>query len=257
MFMFWHYCIKKVEFKRSIKISICVTKEEYENKIIVLQKKLEEYAVHDIIEDKKTNLFRSLLRKPKKDEVDIHSLNLFYECILLISGRYSANYYRNSIHTISVDHNVKDIVIGDGTFKAKTKSKIQKAVRKTGKNKIDLKLDEHVFIDEEDTLYFNRQGKEIKFPFTINSKTIENYPKKILTANQNNVKKPEIPYEGIIAKISSKLKKSIEPNAKKLTDKLTINEISEIYVPIYEARLVGPKKKVAILRIDAVRKKIL
>jgi len=234
-----------------------MTNQQYENKIIVLQKKLEEYAVHDIIDEKKTSLFRSLLRKPKKDEVDVDSLNLFYECILLISGRYSANYYRNTTHTITVDHNVKDVVIGDGIFKAKTKSKIQRTVRKTGKNKIDLKLDEHVFIDEEDTMYFDHRGKEIRFPFTLNSKTIENYPKKILTANQNNVRKPEIPYEGIIAKISSKLKKSLEPNPKKLTDELIINEISEIYVPIYEVRLVGPKKKVAILRIDAVRKKIL
>ncbi len=110
--------------------------QQYENKIIVLQKKLEEYAVHDIIEEKKTSLFRSLLRKPKKDEVDVDSLNLFYECILLISGRYSANYYRNTTHTITVEHNVKDVVIGDGIFKAKTKSKIKRAVRKTGKNKI-------------------------------------------------------------------------------------------------------------------------
>jgi len=255
--MFWHYCNEKVEFKSDKNLSFYMINEQYENKIIVLQKKLEEYAAHDIIEDKKTDLFRSLLRKPKKDEVDIHSLKLFYECILLISCRYTANYYLNSIHTISVDHNVQDIVIGDGTFEVKAKSKIQRAVRKTGKNKIDLKLDEHVFIDEEDIMYFDHHGKEIKFPFTLNSKTIENYPKKILTANQNNVKKPEIPYEGIIAKISSKLKKSLEPNAKKLTDKLTINEISEIYVPIYEARLVGPKKKVAILRVDAIRKKIL
>ena len=42
-----------------------------------------------------------------------------------------------------------------------------------------------------------------------------------------------------------------------LKDEFTINEISEIYVPIFEARLVGPKKKVELLRIDAVRKKIL
>jgi len=38
---------------------------------------------------------------------------------------------------------------------------------------------------------------------------------------------------------------------------LTVNEINEIYVPVYEARLIGPKKKVGILRLDAVRKKVL
>jgi hypothetical protein len=30
-----------------------------------------------------------------------------------------------------------------------------------------------------------------------------------------------------------------------------------LYVPIFEARLIGPKKKVGLIRIDAVRKKIL
>ena len=34
-------------------------------------------------------------------------------------------------------------------------------------------------------------------------------------------------------------------------------EIAEIYVPVFEARLIGPKKKVGIMRIDAVRRKIL
>ena len=42
-----------------------------------------------------------------------------------------------------------------------------------------------------------------------------------------------------------------------LNENLTINEITEIYVPIYEARLIGPKKKVEILRFDAVKKKVL
>ena len=29
------------------------------------------------------------------------------------------------------------------------------------------------------------------------------------------------------------------------------------FAPVYEARLIGPKKKIKILRIDAVRKKVL
>ena len=38
---------------------------------------------------------------------------------------------------------------------------------------------------------------------------------------------------------------------------LSLKEITEVYVPIYEARLTGPKNKVGLLRLDAVRKKIL
>ena len=40
-------------------------------------------------------------------------------------------------------------------------------------------------------------------------------------------------------------------------EKIEFNDILEVYVPIYEARLIGPKKKVKILRIDSVRKKFL
>jgi len=257
MFMFWHYCVEKVEFKRRIKKSIHVIKEEYENKIIVLKKNLDEKSALQIIDDKKTGIFRSLLRKPKKGDVDVLPLKLLYEAILLVSGKYSANFYRKAIHTIVVDHNIKEVVLGDGIFPVKVKSKFQKTVRKTGKNKVDLQLDEHVFIEDEDALYFDNHGKELRLPFKLNSKTMENYPKKILIKNEQNVKKPEITYDAVINKISTKLKQSLESNIRDLKDELIINEISEIYVPIYEARLVGPKGKAGILRIDAVRKKIL
>lgn len=44
---------------------------------------------------------------------------------------------------------------------------------------------------------------------------------------------------------------------RELNDEFVLRDISEIYFPIFEARLIGPKKKVGIIRIDAVRKKIL
>ena len=42
-----------------------------------------------------------------------------------------------------------------------------------------------------------------------------------------------------------------------LNDSIMVNEITKIYIPIYEARLVGPNKKVKILRFDAIKKKLL
>ena len=42
-----------------------------------------------------------------------------------------------------------------------------------------------------------------------------------------------------------------------MDEKIDLSEILEVYVPIYEASLIGPKKKIKILRIDAVRKKVL
>jgi len=227
-------------------------------KTVVLRKKIDEAEAMEIIQEKKTTPFKSLLSRPKKEQVHVHSLKLYHECILMVSGKYVADYYRKATHTISVKYNVRDVVLGGGLFPMRSKSGFTKALSgKRGKNKIDLKLEEHIFIEEEDELAFDNHGHEIKFPFKINSKTVENYPKRILEQNKQNIKKPEITNDAAIEKLQSQLKKPVETDVRDLNEEFVLREITEVYVPIFEARLIGPKKKVGIIRIDAVRKKIL
>ena len=227
-------------------------------KIVVLRKNIDELEAMEIVDQKKTKPFKSLLSRPKKEQVHVHSLKLYHECILMVSGKYIADYYRSATHTISVNHNVRDVVLDGGLFPIRSKSGFTKTLSgKRGKNKIDLKLEEHIFVEEEDELAFDHHGHEIKFQFKINSKTIENYPKRILEKNQQNIKKPEITFDAAIEKLQSQLKKPVETDVRDLTDEFVLREITEVYVPIFEARLIGPKKKVGIIRIDAVRKKIL
>ncbi len=227
-------------------------------KTIVLRKKIDEEEAMEIIQQKKTIPFKSLLSRPKKEQVHIHSLKLNYECILMVSGKYVADYYRKATHTISVNYNIRDVVLGGGLFPIRSKSGFAKTLSgKRGKNKIDLRLEEHIFIEEEDELIFDHHGHEIKFPFKLNSKTVENYPKRILEQNQQNIKKPEITNDAAIEKLQSLLKKPVESDVRDVTEEFDLKEITEVYVPIFEARLIGPKKKVGIIRLDAVRKKIL
>ena len=63
--------------------------------------------------------------------------------------------------------------------------------------------------------------------------------------------------QSIFVHLTSKLKKSVSIGRRNLEEKITINEIIELYVPIYEARLIGPKKNVRLMRIDSIRKKVL
>jgi hypothetical protein len=233
-------------------------KKNHNQKIVVLRKKVNETEILEIIEDKKTALFKSLFSRPKKNDIHIHSVKLYYECILIISGKYMADYFRKATHSISVASNVSEIVLGDGVFSVRSKSNFKKAlVGKRGKNKVDLKLEEHVFIENEDELTFDHHGREIKFPFKLNSKTTENYPNRLLEKNLSNVKNSELTHDDAIKKLQSFLKKPLEGEVRKLEEEFVLKEISEVYVPIYEARLIGPKKKVGLIRIDAVRKKIL
>ena len=233
-------------------------KKNHNQKIIVLRKKIDENEVLEIIDDKKTTLFKSLFLRPKKNDVHIHSVKLYYECILMISGKYVANYFRKATHSISVHSNVSEVILGDGVFPVQTKSNFKKAiVGKRGKNKIDLKLEEHVFVENEDELTFDHHGREIKFPFKLNSKTIEHYPNRLLEQNASTVKNSELSHDDAIKKLQISLKRPLQDEVRKLEEEFVLREISEVFVPIYEARLIGPKKKVGIIRIDAVRNKIL
>ncbi|MFB5606961.1 MAG: hypothetical protein ACE5RG_02535 [Candidatus Nitrosomaritimum yanchengensis] len=242
----------------SVYLAVSLTQSNYDVKTVVLKKSIEEEDASEMVEEKKTAPFKSLLSRPKKEEVHFHSLKLYYECMLKVSGKYVADYFRKATHTISVDSNVHEVVLGDGIFPVRSKSKLEKAfVGKRGKNKVDMELEEHVFVEEEDELTFDHHGREIEFPFKINSKTVENYPEELLKENSSTVKKPEITHDTAIDNLQTLLKKPMEADVRNLNEEFILHDISEIYVPIFEARLIGPKKKVGLLRIDAVRKKIL
>ena len=86
---------------------------------------------------------------------------------------------------------------------------------------------------------------------------ISQFVEGLLEKHQSNVKPPEITYEAALDKLQSDLKKPLEADVRNLNEEFVLREIKEVYVPIFEARLIGPKKKVGIIRIDAVRNKIL
>ena len=240
-----------------------MTDVDYKIKTVVLRPLLDFDEVNQIVENRKTSLFRKMLQKPKKSEVHVHSIKLFYEAFLILSGKYTANYYRKSVHTIPVDPTVKEIIIGDEIFPVKQgrgimgklSTKIQTTTKR--KNRIDLELEEHVFLEEEQEIAFDHHGKEIKMPYKTSSKLIESYPKRTLEKTKQTVKKPEITYDAAVQRLVSKLKKSVSIGRRNMQEKITTNEIIELYVPIYEARLIGPKKNVRLMRIDGIRKKVL
>jgi len=230
---------------------------------VVLRPILDYNEAEQIVENRKTSLFRSMLQKPKKAEVHVHSIKLSYEAFLILSGKYNADFYRKTVHSISVDPNVREIIIGDDVFPitkgkgvlGKLNTKIKKSTGR--KNQVDLELEEHVYIDDEQEIAFDHHGKEIKMPYKMSSRLIESYPRRTLEKTKNNVKKPEITYDAAVTRLTSKLKKSVSIGKRNLQEKITINEIIELYVPIYEARLIGPKKNVRLIRIDSIRKKVL
>ena len=87
-----------------------------------------------------------------------------------------------------------------------------------------------MFVEEEDELTFDHHGRDIKFPFKINSKTIENYPKRLLEKNESNVKKPsELTYDAAIKNFNLQLKKPLDErtDVRNLMMNLYLREITK------------------------------
>ncbi len=232
------------------------TEQKAITKVIVLKPHIDDLEIQEFVEKKKTDYFKHLFRKPDKSEVHVHSLTLMYEPLMILSGEYNADFLRKSIHKVKVDHNVKEIIFGEGVFPASNYTTSSKFGSKLRGNSVPLELEEHVFVVEEKELVLDHHGDIRKFIYKVDAKDVENYPNRIL--KKNTVKEFEITKEAAIKKLVKSLQthEAFE-DVRDLNESLVVNEITTIYIPVYEARLIGPKKRVEILRFDAIKKKLI
>jgi len=61
----------------------------YTVKTVVLRPTLDLSEAEQIVENRKTSRFRSMLQKPSKTDVHVHSLKLSYEAFLILSIKFS------------------------------------------------------------------------------------------------------------------------------------------------------------------------
>ena len=136
-------------------------------------------------------------------------------------------------------------------------SSVINSFKEVAKNKVKIEMQERVMLENTDDISFDHHGKEMNLSYNDTLKLLEKHPKKTINADKESIRRPEITTDAAISKLISKLKKPADAGIKSSEERIEFRDILEIYVPIYEARLIGPKKRIKILRIDAVRKKIL
>ena len=234
-----------------------MAKNDTKVKIISLKPLLDSDAAEEMIDSRKVKSFQTLLHKPKKSEIHLHSLTLHFESILLLSGKYSVDFIRDAEHTLSVDKDVQEVIISDEVFPVKKKHGVLSKLEPSFKNKIKILMQERVMLENTADISFDHHGKEINLSYNDTLKLLEKHPKKTINEDKESIRKPEITIAAAKSKLISKLKKPADAGTKSSEEIFDFRDILEIYVPIYEARLIGPKKRIKIIRIDAVRKKIL
>ena len=155
---------------------------------INLKPQIDSDVAEDMIDNRKVKLFQTLLKKPKKSEIHLHSLKLFYEACLLLSGKYSADFIRDTNHTLHIDKNVRELILDDKVYPVSPKKSMLSKLEPSRKNKIKIEFQERLVIENEDDIAFDHHGKEIDLSYSNTQKIVEKYPRKILSGDDNNVK---------------------------------------------------------------------
>lgn len=235
-----------------------------DKKIIVLKESVKPLDAKDLMEKKKTSFFGSALKRPNPAEVTVQLPQLIYEQIVFISGKYDVDFYRKASYKLQVAKDIKDVIIGEETFPVVSEygvwKKFGKKMKKgVGVHKQDLVIegDEHVVRTIEDSLYIDNYGQETKFTHKISHDSVETYPKRILDVHKDFLKKVELTEEAIIQKLAQKLVAYLDFDIRLNSQKFTVDEYHEIYLPVYEARAHDMKKRAAIIRVDGVTGKVL
>ena len=226
--------------------------------LVVLKHDLDEKSAIELIEKKKTGPFRKMMKAPGRDQVRMQTLDLFYEAILKVSARYEADFFRKATHTITVEHNVSEVLLGAKIFPPVASSRIRKALAgKRARKKVELDLEEHLSFDIEDHICFDRHGDEIKLKHKIDPGNTESYPKQVLRDHTTRVRKMEVTPQSALDILAERMRDRVGENSRDINDEFTILGVVEAYVPIFEARLTGPDERVHLMRIDATRRKVL
>lgn len=231
-------------------------------KTTVLKPLVSRSEVEEIVNKKKSELFGTVFTRPKQEEISVTALDLYYEPYWIIRGTYSVDYYRTNVYEVETEDTVREVKIANEVFSIKQDAsrwdKIKRGV--TGsekKNHLEIPVEEHVIFDVEEEIITNSHGVQTKFDYDIDARTTESYPDKVIEENKDKIRNSKITKEDIVDKLVDLLRQEVDKDVRMLKEKATIEELNEVFVPIYEARCVDLKNKVKVLRVDGVKRKII
>jgi len=194
-----------------------------ERNTIVYETRIEPNVIETIGEKIKAQLFtRFGFIKPKPEEIQLVSIDKYYEPYIMVSGRYFIDYYRKCAYTVKVDNRVQDIILSNQKYKP------NQPTDSSAKDNNVLKLqgEERLTTEVKASLVLDKFRQEVA-PRELASATPERNPKEILAAL--GVK--EIAQDADLDIIRSKIFKRPKDINRLVTELFEVNERTIIYTP--------------------------
>jgi hypothetical protein len=147
-----------------------------ERKTIVYETLVDPTVIRVASEKLKQKLFtRFWFFKPKPEEVQFISIDKYYEPYIIISGKYTIDYYRRCAYSINVDEGVLEVIL----FENKFVPDAAKNSTTKGSKAIKIEGEERLKKETKGSFILDRYGRDVTLE-RIPSAPSEKKPKKII-----------------------------------------------------------------------------
>ncbi len=208
-----------------------------------------------IVEEDKTRFFTTLgFFKPRHEEIEVESIQLFYEPFIVAKANYFLDYYQNRTYTIRTDDNVSEVVALGQTFKPEA---LKGGICKRPSKAIAIDAQERIIHRAATHMALNRRGREVD-PARLPSGPTEPEPKETLEQDSDKVRDLEISSDLIVDKIRKRTAKRPPYVGRVKEETFEVTDYVLVCTPIYEARCRRLKTgEIRILPISGVTGKTL
>ena len=229
--------------------NITIPEEIVKRKIIVYKPRIDIKTVRATAEKMKTQLFRKFVfMKPKPEEVQLVSINRYFEPYVVVDGEYSIDYSKNWVHNIQVDDTMQDLTLFGEKVRPKTlRGNLQipcKILQLTGEGRFKLEAKAHIIFDKQ----WLEVGLE-QLPLV----PFEEQPEKILSNVDQEFGNAEMAAEKEVEILKSRIVRRPSEILSIHNELFKVSERAVIYKPMYKVTVRNVKtKKETTMIIDAI-----
>jgi hypothetical protein len=226
-----------------------------ERKIIVHKVAFDLEAAKNIVENDITRFFAKLgFFKPKHEDIECESVQLFYEPFMVAKANYFLDYYKKKTYTIKIDEDVSEVIAFGQTFKPEA---VKEGILRRPYKAVAFDAQERIIYRAATHMGLNRIGREID-PTRLPSGPTESEPEEALRKDSDRVGDLKISSDIILDKIRKRTAKRPPDAGRIIEEAFEVTEYVLVCTPIYEARCRQLKTgEIKIIPISGVTGKTL
>jgi hypothetical protein len=204
-----------------------------ERKLLVHKTAFDMKTVEGIVDENKVRFFKTMgFFKPRRDEIECESVQLYYEPFIVAKASYFLDYYRNRTYTVRTNENVREVIAFGQTFQP---AALKKGLWRRPSKAIAIDVQERIVRRAAAHMVLNRVGREVK-PSRLPSGPTESEPRNTLEQNSDRVRDLETSPSIILDQIRKRIVRRPADVSRIRREAFEVTEYALVCTPIYEAR---------------------